>query len=137
MTTEDKDNAITPEYVIWILEGITQGRCFPRVDSNQNEGYIKDEDRPLCESAPKIAKAYLKLHEENTRLKQKLYDERGCDVDGCEAHWKRFKEENKRLQAIVDRQRTALEFYANGYGGEFGHIAKEVLALTATDTEEK
>lgn len=114
MTTEDKDNAITPDYIDTLINQIAS-----RNTAKSNSAYYDLQD-----IAEDVAEAYLKLHEENMHLKQKLLDERGCDVDGCSAHIKAFSEENARLRKVIELINMNGNYASNV---DLHRIARDVL----------
>lgn len=114
MTTEDKDNAITPEKVKTFLDDFYADKSTPNA-------WLR-----LSGQTINICNAHLKLHEENTRLKQKLLSERGCDVDGCSAHFKAFSEENARLREELEHERFVNQSILKDFSEAMAEWRKEI-----------
>lgn len=103
-TPKDNTNEITPQGVESLLNGVSSYK-FPHVDCNQNEGFIIERDQPLSEAAPAIARAYLEKCTEFERFKATTNDLVPALYDSIT--WQKVHIE--RLQAIIDKQREALD----------------------------
>lgn len=154
--------AITPTIVQELIENITEGEWQPIrghclcgmcpfgsvkviISATEVETIAEEvcsrSNAELIALAPSIAREYLKLHEENTRLLTALNDMANIATD------KTIEAED--LQTSLEKQRSALEMCESKLQREYddgtGKISnliyiqsiKEALALTATKKETK
>lgn len=119
--SEDKDNAITPDKVRKLIAGI---HTFTEEDLC-DLGIAREAIEQGMGASLLLGEAYLKLHEENQRLRDFMTTEcpKGTTVRANKTYGdfhfemaskqEEFKEEVERLQEIVDGQREALQFYGD------------------------
>jgi hypothetical protein len=137
-TTEDKDNAITYEYIQKIVEQIASDRKAVR-----DEAYYS-----LAERVEDLAESYIKLHEENASL-QAIVDRQRDRIEQLSTllwhpgvtYIKAYVGVSKKMlsKAVTYNQQKESDDILNDIINEANDYIKEIkkaLALTTTDTED-